>query len=80
MGGVVLGKSRKLFIGNAYLPPDTKREALSMLEESIIKVNARANQNDGILLFGDFSMNNIQWELNANDFFLQPIGPFLIAI
>ena len=51
-----------------------------MLEESIIKVNARANQNDGILLFGDFSMNNIQWELNANDSFSQPIGPFLIAI
>ena len=58
---VKLDDANSAFVGNVYLPPDSKLDALELLEESLDKLSRAKKVNDSVIIFGDFNMRYIKW-------------------
>lgn len=58
---IKIGVSRSVFLGTAYLPPDSDLSAVSSLDASIEKVRSVSKCNDSIVILGDFNMPDADW-------------------
>ena len=64
---VILDNVSSVFVGNVYLPPDTKLDGLDLLEESLEKLSLVKKVNDSVILFGDFNVH-IKWSASDDGF------------
>ena len=64
---VVVNDAYSIFVGNVYLPPKFKVDALELFEESLEKLSLMKKENDSVVILGDFNMH-IVWTLNRDGY------------
>ena len=64
---IKLDASRSVFLGTAYLPPDSDLSVVSNFDASVEKVRSVAKLNDSIIILGDFNMSDAAWSHDLDD-------------